>query len=329
MTLLKTLAPLGLLVVSAGSALERAVRAPPLVPSILVYAPGVSGDTPPNGVIMGPRTLLATPMSVTLTRDTLYVLSCQGQVTAYPTGADGDVVPSRVLGTLNGAFAFGVAVDPEGAVFISTNWPGHGGLGFIFVYPPGATNDTTPARTIRGFHYALNGLARGPKGLLYRGWQEEGFEVVNPRVPGERPPIDRLHGSQSRLVRPGSFVVDAAGFILVPNQDNAVRIYHGDTADELHPIRTIQGRQTGLDQPVAVALGPGDTLYVLNAGTSHGPSITVYAPEALGDVPPVRTLRGEGTGLRSPVALAVDALGRLYVVSNPHGTDACGALLSW
>ena len=329
MTLLNMLAPRGFLFAFAVLALEPAVRAAPPVPTVLVYAPGASGDTPPNGVIMGPRTLLATPMSVTLARDTLYVLSCQGRVTAYATSLDGDVVPSRVLGTLKGAFAYGVAVDPEGEVFISINWAGHGGHGFILVYPTGVTNDTIPARTIRGFHYALNGLARGPQGLLYRGSEEEGFEVINPRVPGERPPIRRLQGSNSELVRPGSFAVDTAGFIFVPNRDDAVRVYQGNTADNLRPIRTIQGRHTGLDRPVAVAVGPGDTLYVLNTGSLRGPSITVYAPESGGDSAPVRALHGESTGLKTPVALAVDDQGRLYVVSNPHGTAACGALLSW
>jgi hypothetical protein len=296
-----------------------------LAPSVTVYAPGASGDTPPSRRIAGARTLLATPMSTTLGRDTtLYVLSCQGRLTAYAPGADGDRPPTRVLGRgLSPALAFGVALDGEDTVYVSHNGPGRGGHGYLFVYPPGSSSDTTPVRIIQGFRLGLNELARDAHGLLYRGDDHEGFDVVDPRAAGERPPIRRLAGSDGELFRPGSFAIDSGGRLYVPTRDDAVRVYDGRAPGELRPMRTISGRLTGLDQPVAVALGPGDTLFVANSGTARGPSVTVYPPGAAGDAAPARMLRGARTGLTSLGALAVDVTGTLYAVNNPEGTHGC------
>jgi hypothetical protein len=224
---------------------------------------------------------------------------------------------------LRPALTFGVVLDENDTAYISRSWPGHGGHGFILAYPAGPTSDTVPERVIRGFDVGLNGLAREVSGLLYRGNGDGGFDVIDPRAPGERPPIRRLTGPDSELFGAGSFAIDSGGRLYVPNQDDAIRVYDGWSTGDLRPIRTIAGRRSGLDQPVAVALGPGDTLYVANAGTARGPSVTVYAPQADGDAAPVRAIRGARAGLTSLSALAVDAVGRLYVVSNPAGTQDC------
>jgi hypothetical protein len=291
----------------------------------MVYPSGAADDTPPSRTIMGEHTLLATPVSVTLGRDrTLYVLSCQGRVTAYAPDADGDAPPTRTLGgALRPAMSSGLVVDGEGTVYASHNWGGHGGHGYVFVYPPGSSGDTTPTRIIRGFRDAFNGLVRGPGGLLYRGNDDAGIDVVDSRTSGEYPPILRLSGLESELFRPGSFAIDSSGRLYVPNGDDAVRVYADRSSGELRPLRTISGRHTELDLPLAAVLGPGDTLYVANGGTARGPSVTLYAPGAAGDAAPVRTLRGSRTALTAISALVVDSAGRLYVVNNPSGTEHC------
>jgi DNA-binding beta-propeller fold protein YncE len=70
----------------------------------------------------------------------------------------------------------------------------------------------------------------------------------------------------------------------------------------LTPLRAIVGPHTGLDQPMAVAFDADGNLYVANTGlSSNAGSVTVYPPEADGDVAPIRKL----AGLDHPFSLAI------------------------
>jgi hypothetical protein len=64
--------------------------------------------------------------------------------------------------------------------------------------------------------------------------------------------------------------------------------------------------------PTAPVGGATGALYVANEA---GRSITVYAPGATGNAPPIRTITGSNTGLTFPNSIARDTGGRLYVVN--------------
>jgi hypothetical protein len=132
-----------------------------------------------------------------------------------------------------------------------------------------------------------------------------------------------LRGPDDELFGPGVFALDARGHLYVPNRDDAVRVYATASPGPLRPIRTLAGPSTELDEPAAAALGPGDTLFVANVGSARGPSVTIYPPNAQGDVPPVRTLRGARTGLGTTGGLAVDTTGRLYVLRKSLAEKRC------
>ncbi len=76
------------------------------------------------------------------------------------------------------------------------------------------------------------------------------------------------------------------------------------------PGRIIGGgvlqNNTGLRGTFGLALGGGDRIYAANQGdVSNPPSITVYAPDANGNVVPTRTISGAVTGLVKPQGLAL------------------------
>src|SRR6266480_1950586 len=64
--------------------------------------------------------------------------------------------------------------------------------------------------------------------------------------------------------------------------------------------------------PAAPVGGATGALYVAN---ETGRSITVYAPGATGNAPPLRTIAGGNTGLTFPNSIARDTAGRIYVVN--------------
>src|SRR5204862_1660835 len=107
-----------------------------------------------------------------------------------------------------------------------------------------------------------------------------------------------------------------------------IAIYKRDAKNDEQPLRIIRGPKTGLGDPHGVFLdGVNNEIVVANHGNQGGreappgdapprqrgtraaappplvggrfdePSITVHAADAKGDVPPLRTIRGDKTGL--------------------------------
>jgi len=63
----------------------------------------------------------------------------------------------------------------------------------------------------------------------------------------------------------------------------------------------IQGASTGLHNPMAVSVPRSGEIFVANLGdNASGPSVTIFADAADGDVQPLRTLQGANTGLSRP-----------------------------
>lgn len=117
------------------------------------------------------------------------------------------------------------------------------------------------------------------------------FELSG-RAPGSR--------STSLAFRPDGAVV------LTFTRPDTVATYRIEQATggvaALTPLRAIVGPHTGLYQPSAVAFDAEGNLYVANTGLSSSDgSVTVYPPDADGDVAPSRTL----AGLDHPFGLAI------------------------
>ena len=112
-------------------------------------------------------------------------------------------------------------------------------------------------------------------------------------------------------------------------------MYRAASGGDVTPIGTITGAHTGIDFSKSLGLGIGIALdslgriYVANSGGGflHGGSVTVYPSLAnlseqpgYPDVKPIATISGVDTKLAHPQAIALDSLGRIYVLSQD--TDA-------
>jgi 6-phosphogluconolactonase (cycloisomerase 2 family) len=124
-------------------------------------------------------------------------------------------------------------------------------------------------------------------------------------------------------------------------------VYRKGAQGTEQPLRTIRGTRTGLGDPHGVFFdGRNNEIVVANHGNQGGrqpapgdaparqrgtrvsepepitggrfdePSITVYAADAKGNVPPIRRIQGKKTGLNWPMAIDVDLTRNEIVVAN-------------
>ena len=109
--------------------------------------------------------------------------------------------------------------------------------------------------------------------------------------------------------------------LYVTDTTNGIYVFAPGANGNVAPIRRIAGANTGLNSPSGVALDAMGNIYVANGAsnavaTSGGNgSITVYAPDANGNVAPIRTITGSNTGMSNPYApwgISIDGSGNLW-----------------
>ncbi|HYB92336.1 MAG TPA: hypothetical protein VEC38_14965 [Candidatus Binataceae bacterium] len=76
---------------------------------------------------------------------------------------------------------------------------------------------------------------------------------------------------------------------------------------------------TDMTYPSGIARDLSGRIYTTNAVTN---TVTVYAANANGNVPPIAVIGGSNTGLTSPLAIALDASGQIYVLNSMFGSWA-------
>ena len=146
---------------------------------------------------------------------------------------------------------------------------------------------------------------------------------------------------------------------LTTQHDATVVVFHKDANGDDHPVRLLQGDDTGLGDPHGIAIdAKKDVFYVANygshalrradqeirtgvpgsgkgrdkanwpygreyavpgSGRHDGPSISVHAITAKGNDRPLRTIKGSKTQLNWPTGLAFDAERRELFVANDMG----------
>jgi hypothetical protein len=124
-------------------------------------------------------------------------------------------------------------------------------------------------------------------------------------------------------------------------QSNALSFYKRGAAGTAAPVRTIRGLATELEDPHGVffdethneviTVNHGNWTQIrpyspydpqttdvgeYKSGAFHPSSITFHAADASGDVPPLRTIEGDLTGLNWPMGIEVDLMHDEIAVAN-------------
>jgi sugar lactone lactonase YvrE len=211
--------------------------------------------------------------------NTIFIAN-QFEVTAYPADSNGDVAPIAV--TPDMAAPSGIARDASGRIYVTNR----------------ATNTVT---------------------------------VYAASANGNVPPIAVIGGSNTRLVNPTAIALDASGKIYVLNSaeypKGGITVYPplATSTGLLNeaPVASIAGSKTLLDSPTGVAVDSDGNIYVANE--EGGPvvrherndrgRVTVYAVGSDGNVAPIATISGSGTGLSYPIGIALDSSGNIYVAN--------------
>jgi len=170
--------------------------------------------------------------------------------------------------------------------------------------------------------------------------------TVYPRAAsGNVAPIRRIDGKKSQLKfnRSWGIALDTVNDeLFVSHQKRKqisvlARTTNTDADPGVTAKRTISGPATGLANAHGIFVDPkANEIYVANlgyevaedrttglpVGSTHAPSITVYARNAKGNVAPLRTIQGPRTRLDNAKPLFVDSERHEIVVANGSPTDA-------
>jgi len=103
---------------------------------------------------------------------------------------------------------------------------------------------------------------------------------------------------------------------------DSVSVFEANAHGNAAPVRRIAGPRTRLRGPIGIAVDAERNLYVANRG---GTGVTVYPPDADGDVAPWRVL--SSAGMQAAEALAVGPTGAAFVSSWPSDDGSRGAAI--
>jgi hypothetical protein len=232
-------------------ALETLPPAHRLEGAVRVYAADADSAATPIRVLAGEATQLSQPVDVGFDhRGDIYVVNTNtgrlqpGSVTVYDASAQGDVAPRRTIAGphtgLHLPIKLALAAGDTLYVLNAYSWNKFGTDEVtVTVYPPGASGDLVPLRTL----------------VVKRGRASA--------------------GARRGLGDPHALAVDDRGFIYIAmsggwRDGGTVAVYPPGAAGDAAPMRLLGGRGTGLRVPQGVALSDRDELYVTNAPPPAG-----------------------------------------------------------
>jgi lysophospholipase L1-like esterase len=245
------------------------------VGSITVYPPASNGNVAPSATIAGANTGLLYPLGIALDSSAnIYVANTLSpSITVYPAGAAGNVAPSAtIVGSATGLdFPFDVALDSKRKVYVLNFGARSGGIPnvpSITVYAAGSNGNVTPSQTISGSNTELNdplGIASDSVNVYVA--NEHGGPLGQGSITvyaagsnGNVTPSATIAGSSTGLCGPSRIAIGSTGNLFVTNGcggaigAGSVTVYPAGSSGNVTPVATISGSNTGLNNPVGVAI---------------------------------------------------------------------------
>jgi 6-phosphogluconolactonase (cycloisomerase 2 family) len=206
----------------------------------------------------------------------------------------------------------------------------------ITVYASGATGNAKPIQDISGSKTGLSmpfGVAVDGSGNIYvTNNGEDSIDIYAAGATGNVAPIRQIIGVPYHY--PKGIAIDPInGDIYVAKPlANSIAIFAPSASGKASPIASIQGSQTGLNDPQGVALDTSANIYITNKGddaSTGNDSVTVYAAGSTGNVAPTQTIAGPRTKLDLPLQLALDSSSNIYVANFTYPNSGNGSLTAY
>jgi hemin uptake protein HemP len=301
--------------------------------SITVYSAGSKGNAPPIATIAGNNANLS-PGGIAVDSSRNIYVTGAFSIEMFAAGSNGNVPPALTITGPNppSSFPGAIALDSGRDIYV-LNY-GLTGVDSVTVYPAGSSGDAVPIATITSNFTGINGaygVALDSVGNIYvinANVQSGGSVAIYPAGSDATgsPPVSTITGNNTGLEEPSGIALDSSDNIFVLNYLAGITMYPAGSSGNIPPAATINVDGTGKTFPTAIAVGPGDDLYVTSVpnikcrgrrGRSCRPvgvaSVAAYPAGSNGFVNPSAIIRGSHTKLGTPLAVAVDHNGKIYV----------------
>ncbi len=217
-----------------------------------VFGPNADGNVKPKRVVGGKKSALGPTEGIMVDPSgDLWVSGIlNNDVTEYAPGAHGNVAPIDTIAGGNTQLSYpkGLAMSAAGQLYVVNITPA------ILIFAKGASGNVSPVASIAGSKTGLDSpyaIAFDSTGRLLVADEDVGILVFAKGATGNVAPAAVITG----LDNPTGVVADAHDRIWVVDfGTNAIEEYAKNANGNATPLRTIQGQNTTLDQPLCLAL---------------------------------------------------------------------------
>ena len=278
--------------------------------SITLYTPEATGDARPISVIRGTLTQMHQPQHLALMPNSdILVSSSTRKLLRFNGNRLGNVAPIVSYVDQCVPFLGRFAVDQRGRIYL-----------------PGCANDLQVVNlrsggglvhkefimsSSRSVFYRPTSLAFDGRGNLFVADANHLLEF-GPGARGDVAP-SRIWSFHKLSHVDGLAVADGTVY-LADSEKNTIDVEALTSTSVLNAKKYISGDETQISKPESLAVDLSGRLYVANEASD---TVSIFAPNSAGNVPPIATLRGFWTRLSSPTGIGIGPDGEINVLSGP------------
>jgi DNA-binding beta-propeller fold protein YncE len=219
--------------------------------------------------------------------------------------------PKRMLGGEQTKIEFqcGLYIDPRNGDIYAVN---NDTIDTLTIFNRQARGDVPPTRELYTPHGTFGIAVDEDEQEMFLTIQHDSAVVVYKKYADrEEAPIRLIQGDRTKLADPHGIAVDSKNNLIYVTNHGSVSSRDTTVESEGSLGRGVGKPNWPLGQDVAI---PG-------SGRHEGPSITVYAQNAQGDIAPVRIIAGPKTLFNWPTGIAIDPDRDELFISNDNGDE--------